>query len=165
MGDGQCFSLADRALSNAGAKSAAAYTELTPDGDYIWGTPIRLADARPGDILQFRGFRMVKRITTTTRTADGSIYRTQTEQSEDRDHHTAIVAENLGNSLSILEQNVDPQGGVVQRHQIEIAAGTRNESDATDGSQVTTEIFIDGQIWAYRPQRANVAYAALSPQS
>ena len=154
MGDGECYSLADQALSQAGAESASYYTDITPDGDYIWGKPVRLASAKPGDILQFRNFRIVRRITTTVFSDEGPVSRMQTEEVEERDHHTAIVTENLGTALAIAEQNVDPLGRVVQRNTIEITTGTTTRINSVDRTRTMTEIFLDGDLRAYRPQHA-----------
>jgi hypothetical protein len=151
VGDGECFSLADQALTYAGARSAAYYSEITPDGDYIWGKPVRLDAVRPGDILQFRNYHIQRRIITTTRGDDGAISETQSQEMEERDHHTAIVTANYGTSLEIAEQNVEPLGRVVQKNVIEIASGTKQATSA--GTQTTTEILVDGDIRAYRPQR------------
>ena len=57
VGDGECFTLVDRALRSAGALSAADHGEVTPDADYIWGTEVNLSDVRPGDVIQFRDYR------------------------------------------------------------------------------------------------------------
>ena len=155
VGDGECFSLADYALLNSGAKSAAAYTDVTPEGDYVWGTPVQLADVRPGDILQFRSYLVRRRVTTTIRAADGESSRAQSEEQEERYHHTAIVEQNLGNALVVLEQNVEPAGRIVQRNRIEIRAHTENRINPNDTTQtITTEINVDGEVRAFRPQRA-----------
>ena len=82
VGDGECFALADRALRNAGAKSAAAFGPVVPDGDYVWGSEVSLANLRPGDIIQFRDYTC--RIVTVTETA--SEERTE-ERVEERPHH------------------------------------------------------------------------------
>jgi hypothetical protein len=152
VGDGECYSLADQALSNAGAKSASSYTDITPDGDYVWGKPVRLDAARPGDILQFRNFRILRRVTTTLRGADGSVSYTQSQVVEERDHHTAIVTGNFGTSLAIAEQNVEPLGRIVQRNMIAVVPGATTQNDAATGTQTTTEVFIGGDVRAYRPQ-------------
>ena len=151
VGDGECFSLADQALTYAGARSAAYYSEITPDGDYIWGKPIRLNVVRPGDILQFRNYHIQRRVTTTIHGDDGATSEMQSQEMEERDHHTAIVTANYGTSLAIAEQNVEPLGRVVQQNVIEIASGTKQTASA--GTQTTTEIVVDGDIRAYRPQR------------
>src|SRR5690242_3439860 len=44
VGNGECFTLADRALTNAGARSAADFGTVAPDADYVWGTATTLAD-------------------------------------------------------------------------------------------------------------------------
>jgi hypothetical protein len=141
VGDGECFSLADQALTYAGARSAAYYSEIT---------------------LQFRNYHIQRRIITTTRGDDGAISETQSQEMEERDHHTAIVTANYGTSLEIAEQNVEPLGRVVQKNVIEIASGTKQATSA--GTQTTTEILVDGDIRAYRPQRGPAtALAAATP--
>jgi hypothetical protein len=49
-GNGECFTLADDALKNAGAKSAADYGKVTPSADYVWGTAVGASDVKVGDI-------------------------------------------------------------------------------------------------------------------
>jgi hypothetical protein len=164
VGDGECFALADYALSSAGAKSAAAFTEITPDGDYVWGAQVRLADIRPGDILQFRNFQIHRRVTTFTRESDGTITRTQYEQSEERDHHTAIVERVRGAELAVLEQNMDPGGRVVQSNRLAIAPGTTTEMNAAEGTQTITEYTVEGEVHAYRPRKASPAELAQATQ-
>jgi hypothetical protein len=167
VGAGECFDLADQALANAGARTAAFYTDVTPDGDYIWGTPVRPEAARPGDILQFRNFRIVRRITTTIRNEDGEINQVQTQEVEERDHHTAIVTQNLGTSLAIAEQNVEPLGRIVQRNTIEIASGTTTAFNA-QAAATTRQVSLDGELRAYRPQRdtaPSLAVASARPGS
>jgi hypothetical protein len=51
VGDGDCSTLVQEAMRDAGAKVL-----LSPaaDGEYLWGEPLKsLKDARPGDVLQF----------------------------------------------------------------------------------------------------------------
>src|SRR5215510_5626926 len=64
VGDGECFTLVNQALRNAGAHSADHFGQVTPDADYVWGTSIALADVRPGDVIQFRNYRYVKQVVT-----------------------------------------------------------------------------------------------------
>jgi hypothetical protein len=145
VGDGECFALADQALASVGARSAADYS------DYIWGRPVSLAAARPGDIVQFRNFHIVRRVTTIARGEDGTLSTMQTQEMEERDHHTAIVTQNLGTSLVIAEQNMEPLGRIVQRSTIEIASGVKRDSSPT--MDTTTETNVDGDVRIYRPQR------------
>jgi hypothetical protein len=53
VGNGECFTFADRALSTAGARSAGDYGEVTPNTDYVWGSVVSLSDLQP----LARGFR------------------------------------------------------------------------------------------------------------
>lgn len=48
---GECWDLAFFALKHAGAKTPQ---DIGSDL-YIWGTPVKLSDAQPGDIIQFEG--------------------------------------------------------------------------------------------------------------
>jgi hypothetical protein len=160
VGDGECFSLVDNALSANGLRSAAAYGEITPDADYVWGRPVSLTQVQPGDVLQFRNFRIVKRITTTQQMPGGQLARTESEDFEERDHHTAIVERNFGDSVSIFEQNVEPEGRVVQRNRIALKSHTENETNAAESSQNFIQISVEGEVFAYRPQRATRAEMA-----
>lgn len=142
VGDGECFALADRALSSAGAKSAADFGTVAPDVDYVWGTSTALGDLRPGDIIQFRDYRYDREVTTSN--ADGS---SQTDTDfQERPHHTAIVESVQANGeVVVLEQNA-PTGSAVRRSHLFFTAGTR-----TSG-RTTTTIQVQGSFWFYRPQ-------------
>jgi hypothetical protein len=141
VGDGQCFALADRALRNAGAKSAAAFGPVVPDGDYVWGTEISLAHLGPGDIIQFRDYSC--RVVTVAETA--SEERTE-DRVEERPHHTAVV-EQVGadGAVTVLEQNIPP-GSPVVRTRLHFA----DSQSASDGR--TTTVTVRGTFWFYRPQ-------------
>jgi CHAP domain-containing protein len=141
VGDGQCFALADRALRNAGARSAADYGSITPTADYQWGTSVTLAELRPGDVIQFRDYSYERTdVTETDRET-----RTQ-RHSESRPHHTAIV-ESVGQNgeVTVLEQNA-PDGSSVHTMHLYF-------SDSTNTSgNTTTTITVQGTFWFYRPE-------------
>jgi CHAP domain-containing protein len=141
LGDGQCFTLADRALRGANARSAADYGSVTPTADYTWGTSVTLADLQPGDVIQFRNYTYERVVVT----EDESGTRTA-EHTEDRPHHTAIV-ERVGadGEVTVLEQN-SPEGSPVTRTQLFFTAGT-----TTSGNRTTT-IRVRGTFWFYRPE-------------
>ncbi len=142
VGDGECFTLTDRALRAAGARSAADYGSVAPDVDYIWGTSVDLGALQPGDVIQFRDYRYDREVE--TRRADGSVT-TETDFQE-RPHHTAIV-EQVGASgeISVLEQN-SPVGSGVTRTQLFFSNGQQR------GGGRTTTISVGGTFWFYRPQ-------------
>jgi hypothetical protein len=165
VGDGECFALADNALASAGARSAASYGEISPDADYVWGRPVSLSQLQPGDVLQFRNFRIVKRITTLQQTPDAQVVRSESEDIEERDHHTAVVERNFGDSVSIFEQNVEPEGRIVQRHRIALVSHTETETDLAGASRTVTQISVDGEVRAYRAEKAPSAeMAAITTQ-
>lgn len=142
VGDGECFTLADRALRGAGARSAGDYGSVTPDADYVWGTSIAASQLRPGDIIQFRDYRYDREVV--TETSDGA---TDTVQDfQEREHHTAIV-ESVGanGAVTVLEQN-SPDGAPVTRNQLFLSGGT------TTSGRTRTTITVRGQVWCYRPQ-------------
>lgn len=141
VGDGQCFTLADRALRGAHARSAGDYGTVTPTADYTWGTSVTLGELQPGDVIQFRDYSYERVVVT-----EDDSGTTREEHSEDRPHHTAIVESVDGNgAVTVLEQNA-PDGSAVRRTQLYFTGGS-----ATSGNRTTT-ITVRGTFWFYRPQ-------------
>jgi hypothetical protein len=142
VGDGECFTLADRALRGAGAKSAADYGSVAPDVDYVWGTSVALGSVRPGDVIQFRDYRYDREVE--TRNSDGSSS-TDTDFQE-RPHHTAVV-ETVGanGEITVLEQN-SPEGSAVTRNHLFFS----NQQQSSGNT--TTTITVSGTFWIYRAQ-------------
>jgi hypothetical protein len=98
VGDGECFALAFEALRHAGARR--------PTPGPVWGEPIDdVAEALPGDIVQFRDAEFVIRRTVGRRT---------TIRSRSFPKHTAIVAAVKRTKgavvLTVLHQNVGIDG-------------------------------------------------------
>jgi surface antigen len=140
VGDGQCYTLADRALRQADARSARDYGTITPDADYVWGTSVTLADLQPGDVVQFRDYGYDRE--TVIERRDETVTR---QDSQDRAHHTAIVQSVDGNgAVTVWEQNA-PDGSPVTRTQLFFTSGT-----TTHGNERTT-IRVRGTFWFYRP--------------
>jgi hypothetical protein len=141
VGDGQCFSFADRALRQADAKSARDYGTITPDADYVWGTSVTLGDLRPGDVIQFRNYSYEREIV--IERSDETVTR---QDAQDRPHHTAIVQSVDGNgAVTVWEQNA-PDGSPVGHTQLFFTSGT-----TTSGNQTTT-IRVHGTFWFFRPE-------------
>lgn len=142
VGNGECFTLADRALKGAGAKSAGDFGTVTRDADYVWGTAVTLTDLQPGDVVQFRGYRYDRDVT--IQNSDGSTT-TETDYQE-RPHHTAIV-EHVGanGAVTVLEQNA-PDGSPVVRSQLFF------KSTTVDENRRSSTIKVQGTFWFYRPQ-------------
>jgi hypothetical protein len=137
VGRGECFDLADRALRNAGAKSAADFGSVADDADYVWGRPVSLSDVRPGDIIQFRDYRYDRTVETSTR---------EDTDFQERPHHTAIVERvDGGGALTVLEQNA-PDGSPGRRTQLFFS-----DANSTSGGKKTT-IKVQGTLKFYRPQ-------------
>jgi hypothetical protein len=141
-GDGECFTLADDALKNAGAKSAADFGKVTPNADYVWGSSVGQSDVKPGDLIQFRNYRYDKKVETKNSDGSGSF---QTEFQE-RPHHTAIVEEVHGDgSITVLEQNA-PAGDPVARSTLFFS------NSSTKSGNTTTTIKVKGTVRFYRAQ-------------
>ena len=141
LGDGQCFTLVDRALDGAHAKSARDYGTITLDADYVWGTTVTLADLEPGDVIQFRDYSFHRVVVT-----HGERATTTDEIDGDRPHHTAIVQSvDGGGAVTVLEQNA-PDGSPVTRFQLYFTSGTTTSGDRT------TTITVQGTFWFYRPE-------------
>lgn len=139
--DGQCFALVDQALREAGARSAADFGPVVPDGDYVWGTEVTLASLRRGDIVQFRDYTcqtvVVAEVSEGTRTD---------ERLEGRLHHTAIVEEvGADGVVTVLEQN-NPAGAPVVRTTLFFRSGQ------TGSEGRTTTVTVSGTLWFFRPQ-------------
>lgn len=135
VGRGECADLATEALRAVGARTSFP----SDHGNYVWGTPVRLAFAEPGDILQFRNHRMV------IRNADGS------GRIEHRGHprHTAIVLRNPGDgTLEIAEQNIVYPGSRQPNRTVNTATIYFVDQQTPDNRRVT----VTGGLWAYRPQ-------------
>ena len=142
VGNGECFTLADRALSTAGAKSASDYGTVTTDADYVWGSSVSLTDLQPGDVIQLRNYRFDREVEVNNPDGSGS---TDKDFGE-RPHHTAIVESVDGNgAVTVLEQNA-PKGSAVRISQLFF-----KDSETTAGHK-KTKIKVQGSFWFYRPQ-------------
>ncbi len=111
VGSGECFDLADEALTKAGGKTASDYGKITRTADYVWGGLVANATAQPGDILQFKNYKLKITTTTSTKASHGKDFEFEytwtDEKTLSRPHHTAVVTKNGSKKFEILEQNVE----------------------------------------------------------
>jgi len=141
VGDGECYTLVNRALGNAGARRASDYGPIGPDDDYVWGTPVSLEELQPGDVIQFRDYRFVRQTTTEDDEGTG----TDVDGIE-RPHHTAIVETVHGDGVvTVLEQNIPP-GSRVTRRRVHFT----NSEVETETQTIT--ITVTGTWWFYRAE-------------
>jgi hypothetical protein len=140
-GDGECFTLADDSLKDAGAKSAADFGRVAPDVDYVWGKAVTRVDLKPGDVIQMKGYRVDIEETTKSDKSTEIV-----DIFEERPHHTAIV-ESIGTDgrVTVLEQN-HPIGTAVTRNVIHLTNATYSSGNTT------TKVKVKGTLWYYRPQ-------------
>jgi hypothetical protein len=145
VGNGQCFTLVDRALRGAGAASAAAYGPIGPDDDYVWGSPVDLADLQPGDVVQFRDYACECVFGTVDQQGRYTYDGTETEP---RPHHSAIVHSiQGGGAVTVIEQNAPP-GASVRETQLFFASDTFT----VDGVRTTVTVAPGSSFHFYRPQ-------------
>jgi hypothetical protein len=113
IGIGQCASLAEEALKDAGAAPRAA-ADWPGDGDYVWGDPVAFIEAgfaglkgmqdlekvQPGDIIQFHHVRF-----------SGFLHGLDGVYHYEARHHTAVVESvDLGRrTITVLHQNWNGQ--------------------------------------------------------
>jgi hypothetical protein len=105
VGDGECGTLAAKALETAGATPFHKFKETPGPGDFVWGDLVFVvelkdgkrrrdppdAKAQPGDVVQYRDAMF--------RTGSGGIFLAP--------HHTAVVVEVKSNGdMIIYQQNV-----------------------------------------------------------
>jgi hypothetical protein len=112
VGDGECARLVEEALRAAGAQ--VKHPDVPDVGDYVWGELVvraeadriqqgKLADIRPGDLLQFRDAKFVSR--------EGRAIVTLTFE-----HHSAVVdrVNPQTGAVAILHQNFNQKKTVEQ---------------------------------------------------
>ena len=141
VGDGECWTLAERALEDAGANTSNDLQKVVAGGNYIWGDEITASSAQPGDIVQFRdGFSNVK----TVRKPDGSEKDSGFVASP---NHTAIVKKivTTGRTMTLIGQNLP-----VGESTIEMDFHFKSFS-YTEGAN-TIDIKTRGIAKFYRPQ-------------
>ncbi|MHB2019838.1 MAG: hypothetical protein ACYCW6_23105 [Candidatus Xenobia bacterium] len=137
VGDGECTTLVDAALKAAGAKGLGDFGSYGPDSNYVWGTPVKLEDVQPGDVIQFRDYQSEIHV----ENSGGRHSKTASAP-----HHTAIVVSNDGGGrLTVIHQNASPGGGV-ETEQLSFGSGTFD----VGGDHITVKT--TGQVWFYRPQ-------------
>jgi hypothetical protein len=160
VGAGECWDLADQALTASGARSS---TTTGKDDDYVWGDKVIPAGALPGDVVQFRNYVVKVKTVTDVTFDDGSGGTDEKTETLERPHHTAIVESTSNAGLVVLEQNVDPGGRKVQRDTIALRPGTttstENKSQRDSNGKLkpakvvtTVTVTITGKIWVYHPK-------------
>ena len=139
VGRGECWDLAQQALTYAGARNSTDYRSQTRNENYIWGEQVSLNQAKPGDVIQYRNFEGTMRKTQ----ANGSWRELRFEAS----HHTAILAKPLAHGAwEVFHQNNQGQQ-FVTRDTIFL-----QDSEYTEGDE-TVKISVGGKYWIYRPQK------------
>jgi hypothetical protein len=158
-----CFALVDKLLRGLGAATAAdGDVTVSPTADYDWGDGILLSSIQPGDILQFR--KHFIKIVTVTKKPTETVTDTRTLN---RPHHTAVVVEvHKDGSVTVVEQNVHPDPGKVNRNVIpRLDAGEETKRTRKGDDEIKTTMTVTGEVRAYRPIPKPPKGASLVPSS
>ena len=147
VGSGECFDLADKALKNAGAKSAEDYGKVTKEGTYIWGSAVDLASVKPGDIIQFTNYKYVRTDYYDNESGSGD---PSVEQQRSPKHTAIVKSVGSDGKITVWEQNISKDGsgtgGPVQS--FELYFKSFQTGDTKNGVKVT----VSGTVKFYRPQ-------------
>jgi hypothetical protein len=116
---------------------------VVENANYVWGSPVTLADVQPGDVIQFSNYAA----TTTVDTPKA----TDTTKAE-RPHHSAIVKSVDGNGvITVWEQNAPTGGEPVGSCALAFKDTEKKEGNEKTGITTTT-VKITGTFKFYRPQ-------------
>jgi len=160
-GDGECWTLVEDAVVGAGGQSSRTLTRnFGIRSNYVWGRPVMAANAAPGDVLQFRDYSWTRSITrssgTSTNTLGPGI--TDSEPSQGRSHHSAIIVRVIRAGLvEVIEQNI-PRGTIPRRTILAIMGGAQPPEDTVTndmmGTYVNRRVIVDAVVnppSIYRP--------------
>jgi hypothetical protein len=124
--DGECWTLVERALIGAGAKSSRILTpNFSATSAYVWGTAVQINAVQPGDVLQFSRYVWTKSVTTDVTNPDGSGSVNTEDQEEGRGlpQHSALVVRVVSPGVvEVVEQNIPRNTGPVQTVQLVLVA-------------------------------------------
>lgn len=145
VGDkGECWDLAEEALKDAGAKTSRDFGKITHTADYKWGTAVKMEQAMPGDIIQFKNHIIVhKKIK-----EDGSgIISTSTT-----DHHTAVVLRIIDRGQGIIEVYEQNANNVRFVKKGKYYFKSVKFENTEGGEKIKHDITVSGQVKFYHPQ-------------
>jgi hypothetical protein len=150
VGRRECYDLVDQVLTESGAKSAPDFMAITggTDQDYIWsGTKVPLGEARRGDIIQLRDYKV--KVVKDYPDGSGEDYFIENDQ-----HCAVIVGKNEDGSLTVVDQNMtDPDTGkpyakVRKGEGFFVSSKSYTEADGTK-----VKVTVSGKMWVYRPEK------------
>ncbi|MGD8412888.1 MAG: hypothetical protein PVF33_01575 [Candidatus Latescibacterota bacterium] len=154
--EAQCWDLPEEALSRAGAKTSWMYFEDQrkagkakssdfgdEEYDYVWGKPVEVSSARPGDIIQFRSQKQEYTLNydfTVGRGKEAFNCSGDIRDQKRGPQHSAVVTKLYGNGwVEVLEQHVNrarpARSTVVGYGEVFLKAGTfdMTENDTISG--------------------------------
>ncbi len=136
---GECWDFAEMALSKAGAMTSNdIMVSVTSHGEYKWGNPISLQNAKAGDILQFKRYACEEKITN----KKSGEWKTNTTNAR---HHTAIIMHGQENGAARCFHQNFKQKKTVHRTTFQL------HSAKYEKNGLEYEYKVTGTISAYRP--------------
>ena len=130
--DGECWTLMEDAVVGAGGKSSKVLTpKFAPDASFVWGAAVSIANLKPGDVLQFSGYKWAQTSVVdtifvpkddqnpnTTETVPGPVEYRGLPQ------HSAMVVQDISAGVvDVVEQNIPAVTGPVQTVRLVLIAG------------------------------------------
>lgn len=152
--DGECWTLMEDAVVGAGGKSSKVLTpKFAPNASFVWGNAVTVASLKPGDVLQFSGYKWEQTMlveTTfnpkhsdnpdTTETVPGPMEERGAPQ------HSAMVVNVVSPGIvDVVEQNIPATIGPVQTVRLTLIASppkitTETYDFETAINNVTTKV-------------------------
>jgi len=167
-GNGECWTLAENALKSAGAKTSRDYGKVTPNANYKWGKKITKREIRPGDVIQFRNYKVKEK--TEIKVVVKQEFPGEKPRREEAvgtpgimilsyPHHTALAASSINQgAIKIYHQNflfikkVKIDSLILSNMKKTPIVKTEKIPFGTKTTTTTTTISVSGKIWFYRPQ-------------
>lgn len=157
IGNGECYTTVDEALTDAKLKSARDFGKITPTADYVWGRKVEANDVRAGDVIQFSSYRVTIITVTREDEPDGSWSENQQTETYERPHHSAVVQTLPSGTgpMTVYESNVNGSRDV-QSNQLYMQSVPKTKTttggDGETKVTVTRTVTVTGKIKFYRPQ-------------
>jgi hypothetical protein len=139
IGDGECWTLVERAVIAAGGVSSRTLTpNFGPQAAYVWGNSANLIAAPAGALIQFSNYRWTRQTTTVVSNTDGSGSTRTENETKGRPHHSAILATRLGGGMfEVIEQNVEGDKTAKTRT-LCLQSQPEQVTETVDGEETTT---------------------------
>ena len=156
-GDGECWTLVEASIVQAGGKSSIQQTpNFGPNVSYVWGKAINVTELQAGDVVQYQGYAWTQTTRIDVTSPEGSSF-SENSRTEGRGlpHHSGLVIRVISPGMvEVIEQNIPPRSGPVQTIQLALAAPATTTDTVRNGTTVTVTTIshtVSGAVRCYRP--------------